>query len=70
MEYFSRGFTIVTDGTAVMARVANALVWREIHAPSETWMNWMAHALNNVIKSVLASLLLQNFFRSESAEKG
>ena len=55
MEYFSRGFTIVADGAAVMVRVVNSSVSREIHAPSETWLNWMAHALNNIIKPVLVS---------------
>ena len=39
MEYFSCGFTMVTDDAAVMARVANASILREIHAPSETWLN-------------------------------
>ena len=55
MVYFLRGFTVVTAGASIMAWVANASVSREIHAPSETWLNCVAHALNNVTKSVLAS---------------
>ena len=36
LDVFMRGFTIVTDGAAVMARVANASVSRDIHRPDET----------------------------------
>ena len=35
MDHFFCDFTIVTDGAAVMARVANVSVSREIHAPDE-----------------------------------
>ena len=55
MQYFSRGFSVVTDGSAVMESVSNASISSGIHAPSETWSNCMSHVLSNVIKSVLAS---------------
>ncbi len=41
MDHFFRGFTIVTDGAAVMAKVANASVSRGIHTSDETWMRCM-----------------------------
>ena len=46
-------FTMVTDGTAAMGRVANASISRELHNPDETWMRCIAHVLNNAIKSVM-----------------
>ncbi len=54
MDHFFRGFTIVTDGAAVMAKVANASVSWGIHPSYETWMSCMAHSLNDVMKSVLS----------------
>ena len=53
MEDLLQDFTTVTDGAAVMARVANASVSRELHTPDEIWMNFMNHSLNNTMKSVL-----------------
>ena len=55
LDVFMRGFTMVTDGAAVMARVANASVSRDIHTPDETWMRCLAHLLNNTMKTVLLS---------------
>ena len=55
MDHFFLGFTIVTDGAAVMAKVANASVSRGIHAPDDTCMNCLAHSLNNIMKSALSS---------------
>ena len=46
----------MTDGAAVMARVANASLSREIHAPDENWMSCMAHGLNNAMKLVMSTL--------------
>ena len=53
MDHFFCDSTIVTDDAAVMARVANASVSTEIHAPNETWMSCTAHGLNNIMKSVM-----------------
>ena len=50
---FSRDFTILSDFAAVMARVANASVSREIHAPDKTRMSCITHGLNNIMKSVM-----------------
>ncbi len=55
MDYILRGFTMVTDEAAVMARIAYASVSREIHQPDETWMSGMTRALNNTMKTVLAT---------------
>lgn len=55
MDRFTRGFTIVTDGDAVMASVANTSVSHEIHNPEETWLRCTAHAFNNVMKNILSS---------------
>ena len=59
MDRFARAFTMVEGGAAVMARVANALVSKEIHNPDETWMSCLADALNNVMKmfSTLAAVV-------------
>ena len=45
---------MVTDVAAVMARVANASVSREIHAPDETWMRCIAHFLYDSMKTVMS----------------
>ena len=55
LERFMQGFTMVTDGAAVMARVANASASKDIHKPDETWMSCIAYALNNAMKSVLST---------------
>ena len=41
-DFFARGFTIVTDVEAVMAKIAGASVSKEIHVPDEAWMSCMA----------------------------
>ena len=53
MEDLLLYFTIAKDGDAVMTKVANESVSRELLTPDETWMNCMAHLLNNTMKSVL-----------------
>ncbi len=55
MDNILGGFTMVTDGAAVMARVANASVSREIQEPDETWMSCMADTLNSTMRTVLAT---------------
>lgn len=55
MEHFSRSFTTLPDGTTVIERAANVSISKKIHAPSETWLKCMTHALKNVIKYVLVS---------------
>ena len=55
LDTFMRDFAMVTDGAAVMARVANASVSRDINAPDETWMNCVAHFFNNRMRSVVSS---------------
>ena len=54
LDTFLKRFTMVTDGAAMMAMVANASVSREMHAPDENWMRWMAHFLNNIMKTVMS----------------
>ena len=54
LDTFLKIFAMVTDGAAVMARVANASVSREVHAPDENWMKCMAQFLNNSMKTVTA----------------
>ena len=54
LNTFLKRFTIVTDGAAVMARVANASVSREIQASDENCMRCMAHFLNNSMKTVMS----------------
>ncbi len=44
-----------TDGAAVMARVANASVSREIHMPDESWLRSIAHQLNNAMKHCMTT---------------
>ena len=55
LEQFMQGFTVVTDGAAVMARVANASLSKDIHKPNETWMSYIAHVVKNAMKSVLST---------------
>ncbi len=55
LHKFMRGFAMVTDGAAVMARVANASISRDIHAPDKTWMNFVEHLFNNLIRFVISS---------------
>ncbi len=55
MDHFFPGFTIFTDGAAVMANVANASVSRGIHTLYETWMSCLDYYLNRILKSVLSS---------------
>ncbi len=61
------GCTVVIDGAAVMARVANVSVSRDIHVPDERWMKCIGHNRNNVMKSSMASykdsLILQAVFQ-------
>ncbi len=52
---FFHGFNIVTNGAAVMEKVANTSVSRGIRAPDETWMSCMAYSLNYIMKSLLSS---------------
>ena len=54
-NFFTRGFTIVTDRAAVMTKVPGASVSREIHVPVETWMSCIAHFLNNMMKNVITN---------------
>ena len=53
MEHLLQDFSMATDGAAVMATFPNASVSRDLHTPGETWMNFMAHSLNNTMKSFL-----------------
>ncbi len=55
LESLMKDFSMVMDGAAVMARVANSSVSREIQETDETWMSCLAHFLNNTMKSVLAN---------------
>ncbi len=55
LDQFMHGFSMVTDGAAVMAWVANASVSHDIHVPDESWMSCMAHCSNNAMKSVIAT---------------
>ena len=55
LDRFFRDFTIMTYGAAVMARVVNAFVSREIHASDENWMSCMAYRLNHAMKSVMST---------------
>ncbi len=50
LDQFMHRFTMVTDGAAVMAQVANASVSRDNYVPDGSWMSCMAHCLNNAIK--------------------
>ena len=50
-----KNFTMVTDGAAVMVRVANASVSLDLHVPDETWMRYMTHILNNFMKKAMTS---------------
>lgn len=59
MVHFIRVLTMVADGSAVSARIANASVLSEIHVPDENWMSCMVHILNNTMKTVLPT-----FFKS------
>ncbi len=61
----------MTDSAAVMARVADASVSKDLDFPDETWMGCLAHLMNNVVKSVIANyctseilLVALNDFRS------
>ena len=54
LDKFPKRFTVVTGSAAVMARVANASVSREIHALDENRMRCMAHILNNSMKTVMS----------------
>ena len=55
LGHFMEGFSMATDGAAVMKRVAKASISRDMHSPEETWLNCLAHNLNNVMKSLLAT---------------
>ncbi len=55
LESLTKDFIMVMGSAAVMVRVANASVSREIHKPDETWMSCAAHFLNNNMKAVLAN---------------
>ena len=48
-------FTVVMDRAAAMEFVANASVPRDLCPLDETWMNCLAHFLDNFTKSVLAT---------------
>ena len=50
---FLKRFTSVTDGAALMARVASISVSREIHAADEIWMRCTAHFLSNSMITVI-----------------
>ncbi len=52
---FTLKFTMVMDGSAVMAKVANASVSRDLHIPDATWMIFQAHQINNSVKAAMAS---------------
>ena len=43
LDHFLKNITMVTNGAAVMARVANPSVSAELHSLDETWMGCMAH---------------------------
>ena len=60
MEELMRDFTMITDGAAVMEKFANASVSRDLHDPDETWMRFIAHLLNNTMKSVLSKCCSDN----------
>lgn len=51
---FHGKLTMLTDGTTVMARVANASVSTELHKPDETWMRCTVHMMNNAMKHVMS----------------
>ena len=55
LEKFMQGFTMVADRAAVMARIANDSVSKDIHKPDETLMSCIAHALSNAMESVLST---------------
>ena len=54
LNTFLKRFPMVTDGAAVMARVANASVSREVQPPDENRMRCMAHFLYNSMKTVMS----------------
>ncbi len=54
MDSLMKDFTMIKDGAAFMARVANTSVYREIHELVETWMSCLAHFLNYSMEAVLA----------------
>ncbi len=45
-----KSFTIVTDGAAVIAKVAGSSVSRTRSSTDHKWMRCMVHVLNNVVK--------------------
>lgn len=45
---------MVTDGAAVMSRVANFSVSPDLHVPHEIWMRCLTHLLNNSMKAVMS----------------
>ena len=55
MDFFTKGFTMVTDSAAIITKVAGASVSRDLHCPDETWMGCLAHMLNNTMKFVIAN---------------
>ena len=60
MEHLMQDFSMATDGSAVMATVPNASFSRDLHTPDETWMNFLAHSLNNTMKSFLQHHCVSN----------
>ena len=55
MGSLMKDFKIVTDGAAVMARVANGSVSGEIHKPDKARMGFLAHFLNNNMKAAVSN---------------
>lgn len=50
LNRFIENFSMVTDGTAVMARVENASVSARMHYSDKTWMTSTAHILKIAMK--------------------
>ena len=50
-----KNFTLVTDGAAVMARMAGSSISTRIATPDQKWMRWFVHVLNNCMKAVMDS---------------
>ena len=63
MEELMHDFTMVTDGSADKAKLANASVSIDLHATDQTWMKFIAHLLNNTMKSVFSSKCRSNILQ-------
>ncbi len=55
---------MVTDRTAVMARLAHGSVSSDMHAPDKTELDSMDHFLNNAMKYSIANCLRDNVLQS------